>query len=331
MTIKDYIKDKLYFIMTFFIVFIFMNGFLIFIKLDTSILFMIDISYVILFLTVILVEFSRRYHYYNDLLKSIGEMEEKYLIFDLIEEKHFLDSNFMINLMKQGNYAMSQEVSLYKEAQKEYKDYIELWVHEIKTPLSALKLMIENNNMTQSKKELNRLSYYIDQALYYARSSAVEKDYLIEPIHLEDISKQVVRELSNLFIEKNISVDLDFKGGTVYSDSKWLSFIIKQILLNSIQYSHVSSRVVLKSYDVEHAVVLEIIDHGVGIRQEDIPRIFDKGFTGAKGRVYNQATGMGLYLVKSLADSLHIGLSVGSDDTTTFKLTFPKSSSHFPN
>ena len=255
---------------------------------------MINIAFLILFFTVIFVEFFRRYDYYNNILKMLDEMEEKYLIFDLIETKDFLDSNVMEEIIKLGNYSMNNKVNKYRLSQEEYKDYIELWVHEIKTPLSALKLMVDNNNFKNVKNEIERINYYIEQSLYYARSSSVEKDYLIEEVNLELSIKKVVRQLSNNFIQKNISVDLDLKANNVFSDSKWIEFIIKQILINSVQYSNNNTSVKIISRNSDNAIILEIIDEGIGIKDTDIARVFELGFTDESGRVYNQATGMGL-------------------------------------
>ena len=290
---------------------------------------MIDIAFLVIFFTLIIVEFFRRYDYYNNILKMLDEIEEKYLIFDLIETSDFIDSKVMEEIINLGNYSMNKEVNKYRLSQEEYKDYIELWVHEIKTPLSALKLMVDNNNFDNVKYEVERINYYIEQSLYYARSSSVEKDYLIEEVSLEESVKSVVRQLSNNFIQKNISVDLNLKANNVFSDSKWLEFIIKQVLINSIQYSNSDSKVKIQSRNIDNAIVLEIIDEGIGISESDIPRIFDLGFTGESGRVYNQATGMGLYLVKKLCESLHINVEIISDMGVKVTLIIPKSTSHF--
>lgn len=330
MKIKDYIKDKLYFIIIFLTVFIFMNFFLIFIEVNTSIIIMIDLSYLIIFTSLIGVEFFRRYKYYNSLLETIQELDQKYLIFDLIEPKDFLDSNILNEVLREGNISMNREIAKYKDSQVEYKEYVELWVHEIKTPLSALDLMIENNNISKAKNELDRLSYYIDQALYYARSNSVEKDYIIESVNLETSCKKVIRDLSNNFIEKNIKIDFDFASDDVYSDIKWLEFIIKQILINSVQYSNPNSSVTINTYNLENSIILEIKDQGIGIKESDLPRIFEKGFTGTSGRLFNQATGMGLYLVKKLSEALYIKVSARSDEETVFTLQIPKSRNHFP-
>lgn len=329
MSIKDYLKDKLYFIIVFVATFTFINLFLIFINVSKSIIIMIDIGYLIIFTSVMCVEFYRRYTYYNEIITTLNELEEKYLIFDLIKNKNFIDSKILQEVVRLGNYSMNNKVELYRNNEEDYRRYIELWVHEIKTPLSALNLMVENNNTENAKEELDRIAYYIEQSLYYARSSSVYKDYLIEEINLRESITKTIKHLKNSFIKKDININLDLKANNVFSDSKWLEFIIKQVLINSIQYSNSDSKVKIQSRNIDNAIVLEIIDEGIGISESDIPRIFDLGFTGESGRVYNQATGMGLYLVKKLCESLHINVEIISDMGVKVTLIIPKSTSHF--
>ena len=123
---------------------------------------------------------------------------------------------------------------------------------------------------------------------------------------------------------------MNFNSDDIYSDTKWLEFIIKQILINSVQYSDTHSSVSIKTYNLDNSIILEIKNQGIGIKESDLPRIFEKGFTGSSGRVFNQATGMGLYLVKKLSEALYIKVSARSDHETIFTLQIPKSRSHFP-
>ncbi len=329
MTIKQFLKDKVYLIITTAIVLMAITSFLYFIKISPSVIFMVALSVFVVFFSVMSVEFYRRYTYYNEILDMTQVMEEKYLVFDLIENRHFLDAAVMQEIIRLGNYSMNKKVNLYQSSQEEYQNYIELWVHEIKTPLAALKLMDANNNLSNATEELERISYYIDQALYYARSSAVYKDYLIEEVDLKLSVMKTIKQLSNSFIKKDINVNVELEANNVYSDSKWLEFIIKQILINAVQYSEEHGEITIRSRNVDQAIILEVVDNGIGIKPEDLPRVFEQGFTGTSGRVYNQATGMGLYLVKKLSDSLYINVSVSSKEQTIVALRIPKTNSHF--
>lgn len=329
MTIKQFLKDKLYLIIVTLVIMVSISSFLYFINISKSVILMVNIAIFVVFFSVMFVEFHRRYEYYNEIIKMVNTMDEKYLVFDLIENKYFLDAYVMQEIVRLGNYSMNQKVNLYRTSQEEYQNYIELWVHEIKTPLAALKLMDANKNLTNASEELERISYYIDQALYYARSNAVYKDYLIEEVDLKKSVLKTIKQLSNSFIKKDLNINMELSSNTVYSDSKWLEFIIKQILINSVQYSKEHGEITIRSKNLDNAILLEIIDNGIGIKPEDIPRVFDLGFTGSSGRVYNQATGMGLYLVKKLSESLYINVSISSDEQTIVSLRIPKSTTHF--
>lgn len=315
--------------MTTLIIMLSLSAFLYFVNVSKSVILMVDISIFVIFATVIIVEFQRRYEYYNDVMEMVTEMDEKFLVFDLIENRHFLDAHVMQEVIRLGNYSMNEKVNLYRTSQEEYQNYIELWVHEIKTPLAALKLMNANNNLKNADEELERISYYIDQALYYARSNAVYKDYLIEEVDLKQSVMKTIKQLTNSFIKKDLNINVELESNNVYSDSKWLEFIIKQILINSIQYSEHHGEITIRSHNVDNAIILDIIDNGIGIKPEDLPRVFDQGFTGSSGRVYNQATGMGLYLVKKLSESLYINVKISSDENTIVSLQIPKSNIHF--
>lgn len=329
MSLRDFIKDKLYLIVASIIIIFVYLGFFHFLGISKSLAFMILIGLTFLPLLVLIVEFYRRRKYYNNIYIELETIEDKHLIYDVIEEKSFIDARVMQDVVRLGNHSMNSKVELYKQNQEEYQHYIELWVHEVKTPLSALKLMMSNRNDDQALEEIEQVNYYIDQALYYARSTSVYKDYLIETVDLDQIVKSTIKQLSNNFIKNDLSLELQLDSQTVYSDSKWLGFIIKQILINSIQYSVKSGKVIIKAYDDKQNVKLEIIDNGIGILDADIARIFEMGFTGASGRKYNQATGMGLYLVSKLSESLNILIKVDNSELTKVTLTIPKSDMHF--
>lgn len=329
MKLRDFIKDKLYLIIASLIICVLYSSFLFFLDFSNSVILMLMIGIVFLPLLVLIVEFTRRKQYYTNIYHELEAIEDKHLIYDIIEERAFLDAKVMQDVIRLGNHSMNSKVDLYKQNQEEYQRYIELWVHEVKTPLSALKLMKSNRDDEKSLEEIDRVNYYIDQALYYARSTSVYKDYLIEEVNLDQVVKSTIKQLSNNFIKNDLSIELNIDAKTVYSDSKWLSFILKQILINSIQYSNQSGKVIINSYEDNQNIKLEVIDNGIGISKEDIARVFETGFTGASGRKYNQATGMGLYLVSKLSDSLNIKVSIQSDKLTKVTLIIPKGNLHF--
>lgn len=331
MKIKDYFFDKLYLILTYFITSLVLAFMLKTIGVINEVIIIALVSLTIILMTVLIVEYYRRYQYYKDLDKILKSLDKPYLIFEMFPDNSFIDAKIFEEVVRTANYAMVNHVNLHKMAFEDYKNYIELWVHEIKTPLTAAKLIVENQNQDSNilLEELDKVEYYVMQALFYARSSAVSKDYQIKPVNLETSIRKVIKDLSSSFIKKDIKLDLSLLDKPVYTDSKWFEFILKQILINSLQYTNKGDKVEIVMVECDQSVKLDIIDSGIGIDEADLKRIFDKGFTGKSGRSYSQATGMGLYLVSELSKALSIKVVAKSKDGTTISLTFPQTDMHF--
>ena len=222
---------------------------------------------------------------------------------------------------------MVEHVNKYKYMQEDYKEYIELWIHEIKIPIAASKLIIENNKNETTKsigEELDKVENYIEQALYYARSNTVEKDYYIKKVNLKDIVNESIKRNKNVLIHEKISLNVHDLELEVNTDNKWVVFILNQIIKNSIKYKKINENLELEIYGVEKKenVILYIKDNGIGIKKGEITRVFEKGFTGTNGRL------IGLYLCKNLCNKLGIGIELNSvqNEGTEIRLVFPKSS-----
>lgn len=175
--------------------------------------------------------------------------------------------------------------------------------------------------------EVKKVEAFIEQALYYARSNDVSKDYVIKEFELKSVVMKVIRQNSRDFILKKVSVDLGEIEGCLLSDLKWVEFIINQLVVNAIKYSKPENAVVKISSNVHNQqIILRIEDNGVGISEKDLGRVFDKGFTGENGRIFGKSTGMGLYLCKKLCNKLSIGIYLDSEVNkgTTVKLIFPQ-------
>ncbi|WP_337035353.1 sensor histidine kinase [Paenibacillus illinoisensis] len=209
------------------------------------------------------------------------------------------------------------------------KDQMLSWIHEVKTPLTALQLMIER---TPDEKLRNQMTYewlriyqLLDQQLHQKRIPFMHNDLYIEEAELEPILNAEIRALKSWCISKGIGFDVSLGVTRVLTDSKWLSFMIRQLLSNAVKYSE-SSDIIIESWEQEGHHVLSIQDHGRGIEAQDLPRIFDKGFTSTRGRLEGAATGMGLYLTRQVAHTLHMDIHVESapGEGTTVKLTFPR-------
>lgn len=195
-------------------------------------------------------------------------------------------------------------------------------------------MIIENNknDVTRSiDEELDKVENYIEQALYYARSNTLEKDYYIKKVKLKDIVNETIKKNKNVLIHEKISINIHDLELEVNTDNKWISFILNQIIQNSIKYRKQNCNLELEIYAVsgKENVVLHIKDNGIGIKNEEIKKVFEKGFTGTNGRLIGKkSTGIGLYLCKNLCNKLGISIKLYSilDEGTEVELIFPQSS-----
>ncbi len=195
-------------------------------------------------------------------------------------------------------------------ARGEMLDYFTLWVHQIKTPISAMRLLLQTEQGGQNlalAAELLKIEQYVDMVLQYLRLDSTATDFVIKACDLDNIIRQSIRKFAGLFILKKIQLDFRETRLQVLTDEKWLCFILDQLLSNALKYT-MSGAVTIRA----EGLTLMVEDTGVGISPEDLPRIFDKGFTGLNGREDKKSTGLGLYLTKRAADMLGHTLSVES-------------------
>ena len=259
-------------------------------------------------------------------------MDKKYLISEVIDKPIYLEAGPYYDLLKKASKAMREEINSIKNSRKEYKDYIEQWIHEVKTPIASIKLIEENNKTNTSRvvlQELEKLDTYVEQALFYARSEEVEKDYLIREMSLEECINKIIIKNKKIFILNNIGVEIDNIDKNVYSDSKWLEFILNQIIVNAIKYrNNKDPKVKVYVSDVKNGIKLIVEDNGIGIPTDELERVFEKGFTGSTGRLNSKSTGIGLYLCRKLCDKLGLLIDIESEINryTKVSITFPMGS-----
>lgn len=285
----------------------------------------------IIWLVILALFFTKRYYnrkvQLDRLLKLAEQMEERYLISEVMEKPERADDQVYYRLLKMAGKSMLEQIGEVKRERTEYKEYVEQWVHEIKTPITAMKLLCENHRSEWAKDlliELEKTNCFTEQALYYARSEHTEKDYSVREVRLFDVVHQAIAENKYLLLQNSVSIELQETDDTVYSDEKWICFILNQLIVNAVKYR--TAQPILKFYTERqnNQVVLCVQDNGIGIDAGDLPRIFEKGFTGKNGRETGQnATGIGLYLCKRLCDKLDIGISaVSASGGTTIRLSF---------
>lgn len=293
-------------------------------------------AFIIIFVVAlaILIEYKKKKDYYNELIKNMEDLKEKYLISEIVKTPNFVEGRILKEILQDTGKSMLENVNYYKNIQEDYKEYIELWIHEVKIPIAASKLIIENNKNEITKsidEELDKVENYTEQALFYARSNAVEKDYIINKTSLKEVVNGAILKNKTTLINEKVSIELaNLKDEEIYTDSKWTIFIINQIIQNAIKYSKKDDKKIeIFSQEKNDKVILYIKDNGLGIKESEINRIFDKGFTGENGRIIGQkSTGIGLYLCKKLCDRLGLGIELNSkkDIGTEVRIIFPKSS-----
>ena len=226
---------------------------------------------------------------------------------------------------------MSENVKNLKLQVDDFKEYVEMWIHEVKIPISSLVLMQHNHKNEFSKEQISqikRIENYVEQILYYVRQETAEKDYLINEVSLKKIINKVLLKNKDDILENNINLIVDTSAFNVSTDSKWLEFIINQIINNSIKYKKdiKDSYIKISMMNYKDKLDLIIEDNGIGISDSDIPLVFKKSFTGQNGRIKSKSTGMGLFIAKSLCDKLGHKIKIESKENeyTRVIITFCK-------
>jgi signal transduction histidine kinase len=253
----------------------------------------------------------------------------------MIEEPDFLEGKIFYKTIKKISKSMHDEIHKYKKDNIDYKEYIEMWVHEVKTPLSAGKLRarnIDSLDFSGIQESLDEIDHYVEQVLYYAKSSRANEDYIIKSNNLEEIVNESIKKNSLELIKSKVKIIKESLDYNVYTDKKWTLFIINQIIYNSIKYMNKEEKLLTFKGSIEDDnIKLSIIDNGIGISQKDINKVFKKGFTGKNGRLQIKSTGIGLYLCKKLCDKLGMQIKIYSKENkyTQVALFFPKSRATF--
>lgn len=334
MRFKDFLKDKIIAITLLILGVMTIEVFLIPYRFGSFIKLYIPIVILGLYLISIIIEYFTKRSFYSNLLDTMDRLDEKYLITEIIKSPSFIEGKILKESLAQIDKSMAENVNKYKYIQEDYKDYIELWIHEIKLPIAASKMVVENNKNEVTKsinEELDKVENYIEQALFYARSNTVEKDYYIRKCNLKDIVNESVKKNKNALIQEKITINIHDVNIQVNTDSKWIVFILNQIIQNSVKYRKPDNNSEIEMHAKEGAenVILYIKDNGIGIKKGEITRVFEKGFTGTNGRLSNKkSTGIGLYLCRKLCDKLGIAIELNSiqNEGTEIRLVFPKSS-----
>ena len=273
---------------------------------------LIDSVWFLLLAAGLFIPYRQRKKQLDKWLQLAEQLQERYLLAEVLPASDRADDQVFFHLLKLAERSMLEQVSAARRQRQSYQNDIEKWVHEIKTPLTAIGLLCENNRSPFTREllvETEKLNRLTEQILYLARSEHPEKDYTIREISLSAVLHQAIADNKYLLRQNHVTVQVPETAETIYSDDKWLRFILDQLIVNAVKYRSETPMLRFAVRRQEHLVLLSVEDNGIGIAESDLPRIFEKGFTGQNGRSTANATGMGLYLCRQLCAKLDIGLS----------------------
>ncbi|MFQ6879444.1 MAG: sensor histidine kinase [Oscillospiraceae bacterium] len=285
-----------------------------------------------------ILDYLKRRTFYRELTGVMEQLGEKYLVSEMVEKPDFYEGEMLWDVLYTTNKSMLENITEREMKTREFTDYVEAWIHEVKIPLASLNLMCRDLDRKYIR-QLDRIDRQLDQILYYIRSGNAEKDYLIRRVSLAETVKNVALKNKDDLLERGIALEVNLECDTVMTDGKWLEFMLNQIINNSVKYMKreidgksgemmenesgklpvepgktpgEEPRIRVTSGRAENGVFLRVWDNGIGIPAEDLPMVCRKTFTGQNGRRGAKSTGMGLYIVKSLCNKLGHRLDISS-------------------
>lgn len=325
---NDFLSDHLYQLLLHFIGMAALSVFLLATGTAWGIVALVLIVWVLGLLAVLGAGYVRANTRLRQLDTLMQGLDKKYLFAECAPKPHSHYEQHMLRLMRSSGKAMIEAVSDAEAQQRDYREYIENWVHEIKAPITSAQLMCRNDTSALARKMVHPLAQiesHVERALYYARAGNVEQDFAIDETPLNEAVGPAIARHKALLIQNNIRVETKGLNERVYTDGKWVGFIVGQLLANAARYHKEKPVIRITAKRLGRLVQLSVWDNGIGIPPHDLPRIFDKGFTGGNGRKTSSATGMGLYIAKQLAAHLQVELNAASieGEYTEFTLLFP--------
>lgn len=296
--------------------------------------------------------YLQRQRFYSSLAAGAEDVEHPLWITEMVDRPDFVEGEIVYDALRAISKAANDDVAAYRRQATDYREYVETWVHEAKSPLAAAHLMLENltdalpaddsADMALGKaealeEELDRVEGYIEQALFFARSETLDRDYLIRSHSLHELVSTAIKANARAMIAGHVAPMRRNLDLTVFTDDKWMVFILGQLIQNSVKYARPRGAVIeftgrlLNPGQADERVELEVRDNGCGVPEADLPRVFDRGFTGSNGRSGKRATGIGLYLVHRLCGKMGIGVAADSVEGEGFAvtLTFSANKMHY--
>ena len=289
------------------------------------------------------VRFWREKTCFDRIFGTLAELDKPYLVGEVEKPLPNLEGRLYWKILRRSNKSVIETVHQTEDEWRDYREYIESWVHEVKLPITALELMAQNEEKSRRDsilEEVERIDAYVEQVLFYARSERVYQDFLLKDTELSEILCQVIAKNKRLLIRSRMAVEVETGEARALCDGKWMAFVFQQVIGNAVKYldpekdTH-TIRIYIKKksggrpIDTDASKVLELAieDNGVGIAPEELGRIFDKGFTGKNGRSADRsrraaATGMGLYLCRRLCEKMDVGVRAESREGAYTRIIF---------
>ncbi len=328
MTLREFLSDRLGRIVLQAICAGLAAAFLCITGTQPGILVILLIVFLLVFLTVNMSDFFQQRARLLEWKSILDGLDRKYLFTECVPQPKRLYERRLLELVRLAGRDMTGAVSDAQASQREYREYVERWVHEIKAPLTAARLIcreLDGDTRRKLTAELSQIEAHVERALFYARAENPEQDCLFRQIELEKIAAQAIENHRSLLIQNGIRVEMENMNCAVYTDEKWAVFILGQLLQNAARYRGPKPVITLSAKPLGRQAQLIVHDNGIGIPAHELPRVFERGFTGSNGRIRGGSTGIGLYLCRKLAVFLELELRMDSQEGagTTVTLTFP--------
>ena len=329
MELKRYIKDRWIEIVAYTVFGVLMALLLVAFAVNDELLWLLAVLYIMLVCFNLAWDYMRKKQFYDCLISYTEQLDQKYLVLETLEQPQFYEGEMLYQTLYDVNKSMCENVKDYQQSLNDFKEYLEMWVHEAKLPIASMLLMCHNGIDGDEEKlatQLRRLDAYTEQVLYYVRGEHTQSDYLIKEIPLNKLVGKAVRHNREDLLANMVDIEVNHLDMTVMTDSKWMEFVLNQLISNSIKYRKMQGQAKISFYaeEMKDQTVLHIKDNGRGIVDSDIRRVFQKAYTGENGRKRAKSTGMGLYIAKKLCDSLGHAIEIEStvNEGTDVKITF---------
>ncbi|MCR1950394.1 sensor histidine kinase [Clostridium sp. DSM 100503] len=311
---KLFLKDNRGYIIIYFLSLLITLSYIILLgSLDSSEFFYILVFNTFILFTFLGVRYYKNREIYNLLNKNLNDLNET-----VLNLGNSVLGEGISNILNQMNSLYISELVDKNKNHEEHLMFINQWVHQMKTPLSIIQLKMQEDEgelpIENIRDEVYKLNKGLNMAMYFARLDSFQKDFVIDKVSLYKLVMNKINEEKTIFIKNKMKpiVEID-KNIEIYSDLKWIKFILEQIIVNGIKYSKgLGKELIIKAEENFEYVTLMVIDKGIGINKKDIRRVFDPFFTGENGRKYGESTGMGLYIVKKVCDNLGHIISIDS-------------------